>query len=183
MGMPHASAIWTADRVRTLPEDGKRYEAVDGQLLVTPAPGVLHQRAVSELGFLLRSCFQPEMGLEILHSPADIEMDDRTLVQPDLFITRRVTGENPSWKSVAMLLAIEVLSPTTARYDRVTKRGLYQRQGIEYWIVDLDGRIVERWRPEEDRPEILTETIDWRSPESDVVCAIDLATFFRGVLA
>ena len=52
----------------------------------------------------------------------------------------------PNWQDVTtLLLAIEVLSPTTARYDRLTKRRLYQQQGIEYWIVDLDGRVVERW--------------------------------------
>lgn len=181
MGMPH-TAIWTADRVRALPHDGKRYETVAGELLVTPAPGVLHQRAVFELGLLLRSQLPPESGLEVLLSPADIEFDNRTLVQPDLFITRRVAGEDPGWKGVRPLLAIEILSPSSARYDRVTKRLLYQRQGIEYWIVDLDGQVFERWQQGEDRPEVLTETITWRTPQLPVAGALDIVRFYRSVL-
>jgi Uma2 family endonuclease len=54
-----------------------------------------------------------------------------------------------------------VLSPSTARYDRIVKRGRYQRHGVEYWIVDLDARLLERWTPESERPEILTESVTW----------------------
>jgi Uma2 family endonuclease len=61
-----------------------------------------------------------------------------------------------------LLLAVEVLSPSTARYDRLTKRRFYQQQGVEYWIVDLDARIVERWLPGSDRPEILAEHLAWQ---------------------
>jgi Uma2 family endonuclease len=182
MGMPH-TAIWTADRVRALPNDGRRYETVAGELLVTPAPGVLHQRAVAELLILLRSCLPADSGLEVLPSPADIELDDLTLVQPDLFVAHRMTGENLAWENVRPVLAIEILSPSTARYDRVTKRVLYQRQGIEYWIVDLDSQIIERWQKNDERPEVLTQTIAWQTPVMPAAGVIDVATFFRNVLA
>ena len=66
-------------------------------------------------------------------------------------------GETPP------LLAVEVLSPSTARADRTVKRRLYQRAGVpEYWIVDLEARLVERWRPADERPEVLTDTLTWR---------------------
>ena len=61
-----------------------------------------------------------------------------------------------------LVLAIEILSPSTARYDRVVKRRFYQRAGVgEYWIVDLNARLVERWQPGQGSPEILAERLVW----------------------
>ena len=153
-----------------------------GELRETPAPPAPPPRAVGELLVLLRPGSRAGAGLEILPSPADIERDDRTLVQPDLFITPRIEGDNPTWKDVRPILAIEVLSPSSARYDRVTKRRRYQREGIEYWIIDLDSRIIERWRGGDERPEIMTERIEWRHAEYPATCAIDIVRFFQSVL-
>ncbi len=183
MGMV-APAMYTAAMVRTLPDDGKRYEVVTGELLVTPAPRRVHQRAVGELGFLIRTALRTVSDVEVLHSPADIELDERTLVQPDLFVTRRGAGEGSfSWNAIDLLLAIEVLSPATARYDRLTKRILYQRYGVEYWIVDLDGRVVERWRPGDERPDIVSGMLVWQAPGSELSCSINLEAFFGSVLS
>ncbi|MEP7326840.1 MAG: Uma2 family endonuclease [Gemmatimonadota bacterium] len=183
MGMV-APALYTAAMLRALPDDGKRYEVVSGELLVTPAPRRVHQRAVGELGFLLRTGLQLVRDVEVLHSPADIELEERTLVQPDLFVTRRAPGEESfSWKAIDLVLVIEVLSATTARYDRLTKRILYQRHGVEYWIVDLDGRVVERWRPGDERPDIVAGTLEWQVPGSEQVCSINLEAFFSSVLS
>ena len=66
-----------------------------------------------------------------------------------------------NWTDIrALLLAVEILSPSTARADRQAKRRLHQRERVgEYWIVDLDARVVERWRPDDERPEIVTRTL------------------------
>jgi Uma2 family endonuclease len=79
-----------------------------------------------------------------------------------------------------LLLAVEVVSPSSARGDRLLKRGLYQRQGVEtYWIVDPDAALVEVWHPEDDRPEIVTEVLRWRvTPEADEL-VLDLGELFR----
>ena len=78
----------------------------------------------------------------------------------------------------------EVTSPSTARYDRITKRRRYQRSGVaEYWIVDPDARIVERWRPQDDRPEVLYETVLWHPPGALESLPIDLPVYFRRVWA
>ena len=105
-------------------------------------------------------------------------------MQPDLFVVPLPDGHKlHSWRDITtLLLAIEVLSPSTARHDRLTKRRLYQRQGIEYWIVDLDARIVERWRPGDERPEIVTSRLEWKLPEVEETVAIDLESFFAEVL-
>ena len=81
-----------------------------------------------------------------------------------------------------LLLAIEVLSPSTARADRTVKRLLFQRTGVpEYWIVDLDARLVERWRPGDDRPEVLAETLRWQADPTTAPLEIDLPQFFARV--
>jgi Uma2 family endonuclease len=145
MGMPQPMAGWTVADVLQLPEDGKRYEVVDGELLVTPAPSLLHQEAVQALYGRLKQFVNAHHLGRALVSPADIELDERTLVQPDLFVAPLIDGRRPrSWKDIrSLLLAVEVLSPSTARADRQIKRRRYQRHGVgEYWIVDLDARLV-----------------------------------------
>jgi len=183
MGMPQPSATWTAAQVRLLPVDGKRYEVIGGELLVTPAPGRPHQRAVGRLFLLIATYLESTGRAEVLFSPADIEIDEHTLVQPDLFVLPLPEGRrSPNWTDVTtLLLAVEVLSPSTARYDRLTKRHLYQQQGVEYWIVDLDARIVERWLPGSDRPEILAEHLGWQPDPGRPPLAIDLEQLFERV--
>jgi Uma2 family endonuclease len=116
-------------------------------------------------------------------SPADLTPEPGALVQPDAFVVGLVGGRRPrDWADIErLLLAIEVLSPSTARADRTVKRRLYQRAGVEYWIVDLEARLVERWRPGDGRPEILTEYIEWLPEPGIVPLTIDLAAFFGRV--
>ena len=185
MGMPHATQDWTAEKVRALPDDGRRYEVIDGELLVTPAPRLVHQSAVVEIWRLLADhAKRTGIGFAFA-SPADIEFDPRTLVQPDVFVAPPVEGRRPNeWHEIGhLVLAVEVLSPSTARADRQVKRRLFQRQGVpEYWIVDLDARLVERWRPEDERPELLTETLVWQPTSGVEPLEIDLGWLFAEVV-
>lgn len=185
MGMPQPVADWTVARVLELPDDGNRYEVVDGELLVTPAPSLAHQAAIQALYERIKPYAQAHRIGRVLLSPADLELDQRTLVQPDLFVAPPVGGRPPrSWKEIAtLLLAVEVLSPATARADRQVKRRRYQRHGVaEYWVVDLDARLVERWRPGDDRPEILTERLEWRPLPGVRALELDLAAVFSEAL-
>jgi Uma2 family endonuclease len=185
MGMPQPMADWTVERVLALPDDGNRYEVVDGELLVSPAPSLPHQVAVPALYDRLKPYVSAHVLGRVLLSPADIEFDKRTLLQPDLFVAPLIKGRPPrSWKEIrSLLLAVEVLSPSTARADRQVKRRRYQRHGVpEYWIVDLDARLIERWRPADERPEILAERLAW-SPSADLPpLNIDLPALFAEVL-
>jgi Uma2 family endonuclease len=181
MGMV-APTLYTAAMVRALPDDGQRHEAVNGELIVTPSPSLLHQRAVGRLFLVLAHGLEAGGSYETIVSPADVELDSHTLVQPDLCVTRTSGGRPTAWADVDLVLAAEVLSPSTARYDRLVKRQRYQAQGIEYWIVDLDARVLERWRPGEDRPEILAGHLEWQPPEAAATLAIDLEKFFAEVL-
>ena len=183
MGMPALpSTGWTVDMLEDLPDDGKRYEIIGGELFVTPAPSYRHQRAVGALYRRLHAYLAGSADAEVIFSPADVRSGTRTSVQPDLFVTRRPVRAGPhGWPELeTLLLAVEVASPSTARADRTVKRRLYQERGIaEYWVVDLDARLVERWRPGDERPEIVERTLEWRSSGRDQALVIELEEVFR----
>jgi Uma2 family endonuclease len=187
MSMPHPDAtVWTAEMVRALQDESHpapRYELVDGELLVTPSPQPLHQFALFALARVLHDHVRAHgLGIVLL-SPADLELEPGTVVQPDLFVVPAdVARPLRSWREVrALLLAVEVVSPSSVRADRLEKRRLYQRAGVpEYWVVDVDARLIERWRPADDRPELLDERLTW-APPGAVPLELDLAALFAEV--
>ena len=184
MSMPEIAKRWTRDAVLALPDDGNRYELLDGELLVSPSPTGIHQRAV----LLLYDSIGPyvkryRLGWTGL-SPADLDFRSGQLLQPDLFVAGLVDGREPlRWEDFEIpLLVAEVLSPSTALYDRNRKRPKFQAAGVgEYWIVDTDGRVVERWKPADERPEILTETLAWQPRPDLPALEIGLAELFKEV--
>lgn len=93
---------------------------------------------------------------------------------------RRVATADPPIRE--LLLAVEVLSPSSSRHDRVRKRPLYQRHLPDYWIVDLDARLIERWRPGDDRPELLTEALSWHPTGAVTPFTLDIPAYFASVL-
>ncbi len=133
MGMPQAIRYWTPDEVRALPDDGRRYEVVAGELLVTPAPSFPHQEAVKRVLLALDDYVQRTGVGHAAISPADLTPEPGALVQPDVFVVALVAGRRPrDWSDVERLvLAVEVLSPSTARADRTVKRRLFQRAGVK----------------------------------------------------
>jgi Uma2 family endonuclease len=190
MGMPARSEPrkqWTLEEVRALRNrttGGTRYELVDGELLVTPAPAGVHQMAVQLLWAALYPYVRAEtVGLASL-APRDVDLEPDKSVQPDVFVVPldevdRFRGGDPVER---LVLAAEVLSPSSARGDRVKKRALYQRNRVsEYWIVDLDARVVERWRPDDDRPEILAARVEWLPESARTPFTLDLTAYFAEV--
>lgn len=172
---------WTAAEVRALPEEpGKLYEVIDGELFVSPGPSLPHQFVIFELMTRLHAYVTREHIGAIANGPAEIEPDPYTLVQPDIFVLPLVDGRKPLvWDdSQRLLLAVEVLSPSSMRKDRVKKRALYQRMGVEYWIVDWEARLVERWLPVDTRPEILTDAVVWQPDSAREPLSIDLGSLF-----
>jgi Uma2 family endonuclease len=184
MGMSAPHTEWTAEMAIALPEDGRRYEVLDGELVVTPAPSWVHQSAVEELHALLREYVRAHHLGWVKLSPSDLVFSPRRLVQPDVFVVPRGDGPVPrAWTDVhTLLLAIEVLSPSTARTDRHRKRRIYQSEGVpEYWIVDVDARRVERWRSDDRAPELLERALTWTPRAGVPPLVIDLPTLFATV--
>jgi Uma2 family endonuclease len=187
MAMPAQHTDWTVEMVRALPDDGLRYEVIDGELFVTPAPSPFHQRAVREL-LLIVAPYLSDNGVgEAITSPADIVVfGPRKFVQPDVFALPFVNGAPVrSWTDVGrLLLSVEVLSPSTIRTDRGPKRTLYQDKAVpEYWIVDLDARSFDRWRPNDTAPDTVPDIIEWRPDPAIGSLVIDLHRYFDRVLA
>jgi Uma2 family endonuclease len=129
-----------------LPDDGRRYEILDGELDVSPAPIPRHQVALQNLHLIIgRYVKERKLGVVFI-SPIDLILAPTTVVQPDLLfipagreaiITRRAIEAPPE-------LVVEVLSTWTARKDRTTKAKLYARYGVgSYWIVDAAARTLE----------------------------------------
>ncbi len=181
MGMPQAARRYTVDEVLAFPSDGNRYELVHGELLVTPAPRNRHQLVVGRIHAQLFNYLTEQPGIaEVILSPADISWANDVLVQPDVFVvpTAEITEE---WSSIqTLLLAVEVVSPSSARYDRIVKRRLYQEHGVDtYWIIDPDAAVVEVWRPDDERPEIVTDVLRWRAAPDAGGLEIDLAEIFK----
>lgn len=182
MGMA-APTYWTAEMVRALPADGNRYEVVHGELLVTPSPRPLHQIALGRLHLALGIYLAAEPVGHVLASPADISWSPDVLVQPDLFVARLEELRTLRWDGIrSLLLVVEVLSPSSARADRFTKRRWYQESGVpHYWVVDANTHIVEIWTPAARTPTIERNRLTWHPLGAATAFTLELAELFRPI--
>jgi Uma2 family endonuclease len=185
MGMPLLRTDWTVAMLGELPDDGKRYEIIDGELFVTPAPSMVHQRASTEL-FLLLAPYAQALGLDPYFAPTAVTFSERREVQPDVLVLPRMpNGRHASrFEDVgSLLLAVEILSPSTVRTDRSEKRWLYQDEQVPvYWIVDTDARTIEQWTPAATNPEIFVASLAWQPIVGREALLIDVQEYFRRVL-
>jgi Uma2 family endonuclease len=190
MGMPAVRRHWTSADVRALidesPTAWPRYELIDGELLVTPSPGNPHQIAVGECAFLLRTYLDRERVGVVLMAPADLELRPGTITQPDVFVLPEGAadvGEGWTWRDVRrVMLAVEVISPTSIRTDRVTKRDFYLDAGIpDYFVVDVDARIVEHWSSKRDTPLVLRDQLVWHPAGAEQPLTASLPEFFDAI--
>ena len=182
MGMP-VPLYYTAEMVRAFPDDGRRYEVVAGELLVTPAPRFWHQHLVGRLSLALGTYLLDQPAGVLVHSPADISWGPDVLVQPDLFVVPLDQARTLEWTAMRdLLLVVEVLSPSTVRADRFVKRCRYQEAGVPlYWIVDGDARQVEVWTPTDRFPCIERAALQWAPAGAVSPFHLDLADLFRPI--
>lgn len=125
-------------------DDGHRYELIDGTLIVSPAPAWIHQRVVLQLARLLGDR-QPSGDFEVLVAPFDVKLADDTVIQPDVLVARYSDMSN-KWLAAAPLLAVEVLSPSSRRIDLGRKRPRLERARCpSYWVVDPDVPSLVAW--------------------------------------
>jgi Uma2 family endonuclease len=144
-GASPAAYLLTAEDWLQLPDDGKRYEILGGDLYVTPPPGIGHQRIAGNLYSFLRDFLAGGRG-EVLFAPVGVRLSAHDVPEPDLVV---VLAENAGrvqdqWIEGPPDLVVEVLSPGTASRDLKTKRATYESSGIpEYWIVDTKAGLIE----------------------------------------
>lgn len=142
-----ASGMTVAElHARTDTDDGRRWELIDGELFVSPAPRPGHQEVILKLAGALRAI---DDGRRVLVAPVDIQVGPRTVVQPDVVAfspddSDALNPESAPPDGMAPEIAIEVSSPTTRRIDLIHKRRLYERIGVaEYWFVDREAGVVD----------------------------------------
>ncbi len=143
VGLPWGRPL-TYDDLADLPDDGHRYELIDGVLIVSPSPRTVHQRVVGNLYLQLREHCPDD--LEVFFAPYDVVLAADTVLIPDLIVARRgdLTERN---LPTAPVLAIEVLSPSTRRLDLTLKHSRLEAAGCEhYWVIDPVAPTVLAWR-------------------------------------
>ena len=125
---------FTVADLAAMPDDGRRYELLDGMLLVSPSPTLVHQRGLSRLIHALMSACPPRV--EILAAPFDVRLAEDTLLQPDLVVVDTDAAETHG-ASARPLLVVEILSASTRLYDLNLKKARYEAAGIPaYWVLD-----------------------------------------------
>jgi Uma2 family endonuclease len=135
---------FTVSDLEGMPDDGRRYELIDGELLVSPAPGWAHQEAALTLYMLLRQACPPE--LRVIAAPFAVRPDRFNEVQPDVLVAR-YDDLTPDDLPRPPLLAVEVISPTSRLRDASLKKAVYERLGTpSYWLVDPGPE--KPWREE-----------------------------------
>ena len=169
MHMATTTHRWVRADLERLPDDGNRYEVLDGQLFVTPQAAYRHQAIAFDLAFALqRYCIDHDVGRVV--GPGAVVFDQNEL-QPDVQV---IPGHHPpradtEWEQLPVpLLVVEVLSDASRQRDFGKKRAAYERLHIgTYWIVDPDKRRVIAWSVRSAEPDIVSDILRWQ-PRGDV---------------
>lgn len=180
---------WTYAEFARLPgEGGTRYEVIDGRLAVTPAPGLAHQRIVTDLVTTLNRFVRSHALGWLFSGPVDVLFAEGDYLEPDIAFVRKGREEILSDRGIegAPDLVVEVVSPATAERDRGVKLERYRLYGVdEYWIVDPDASTVEVWAPaaSRDEPQVFgrPESLRWTPVEGGPVLEVDLGELFSGM--
>lgn len=172
----------TTDDLRAFPEDGQRYELLEGMLIVTPAPGSAHQVVLSRLHAEL-AVYLHATERAFVVSPGEVEIAPKTLLEPDLLVFPAAYPPGTPWRAMrGWWLAVEVFSPSSRVYDRDFKRDAYLALGVdEVWLLDLDERAVFASRGGGERDMRHEELLIWRPSAMADPLEIELASLFRGV--
>jgi Uma2 family endonuclease len=178
--MDTATGTWTVAERDRLPNDGNRYEVVDGELFVTPMPVPRHQLIVQRLWRLL----DPYVRLHGIGSAfcagTDVYFDSRNAVVPDVAVYDFPEAQLPrTWQEAPKpILVAEVASDSTWRRDVGPKRQLYEKREVpEYWIVDGDDCTVTVVRPHEEDV-VVRNTLRWQPQSAFPALEIVLADVF-----
>jgi len=181
MAMAISVPLYTLADLEKFPDDGNRYELLDGVLLVTPAPAAVHQLVASRMQGELSIALQ-KPGYAHVVGPGAVVRKPRTQLQPDILVYPSRFTPRMDWPSITEhWLAVEVLSRSSRVYDREFKRDAYFALGVQQvWLVDWRGGLVEVCRaPRKTRR--VRDVIKWRVPAVDVAVTVDLAEVFAGI--
>lgn len=181
MATTGASPEWTYSEYARLPDDGNRYEVIDGEVCVMPAPGPAHQRVAAALFTVLHGYASiNELG-EMLWD-VDLLFVSGQFLRPDMLYVPREAADGVTDRGMEATpgLVVEVLSPHSKRIDSFKKPPRYRDFGVpEYWVVDPEARAIERYRLAADSaPEIRHSTLVWQPNSARPPLELDVARIF-----
>ena len=168
----------TYDQYCLLPEDGKQYEVIDGELFMTPAPRTRHQKIVVRLTEELSRFVRENRRGEVFVAPTDVLLDRHTIVQPDVLFIRQQRLEIVGEEAIegAPDLVVEVLSPSTFYKDLRKKMTAYSQFGVqEYWIVDPETETIEIYARRDDKLQLAQKFSSGDAVESALLPGLRLA--------
>lgn len=164
--------LTTYDDYRHLPDDGKQYQIIGGELYMTPAPTTQHQRIGLRLKFRLFEFVERNKLGEVLDAPVDVVLSMTDVVQPDIVFVAKERLNIITNKNIveAPDLVVEILSEHTETIDRKKKMELYERHGVkEYWIVDPDAKVIEQFVLKKKKFKFHAKTEDQQKLASQVI--------------
>ncbi|MFQ5602663.1 MAG: Uma2 family endonuclease [bacterium] len=153
-----------------LPQDDKRYEILNGELNMVPAPSTYHQDVSGNLEFAIRKFLEANPLGKFYDAPVDVVLSEEIVIQPDLLFIRYENSKIITEKNIsgALDLVVEILSPASAYYDLIEKKEIYEQFGVqEYWIVDPKKQWVEIYENSKNKFELdqrLEKTGTLKSP-------------------
>ena len=155
---------YTFDDLRSLPEDGHRYELIFGEIVMSPSPNTKHQHALGELFTRMRQFVHERQLGRVYFAPVDVKLTENNVVQPDLLFVKRqrLSIVRNEFINGAPDLVVEALSPSNRMQDLVKKAVLYGMHAVpEYWIVDPQTNTiaVHIWRDSQYVPEVSEDGI------------------------
>ena len=145
------SKVFTYQEYSDLPEDGKRYEVINGDLIMVPGPNTDHQNASGNLEFELRMFVKKHQIGKVYDAPYDVVLGENNVFFPDIMFVSNENSKIITEKNItgAPDLIVEILSPATGYYDLTEKKEIYAEFGVkEYWIVDPKKQWVELYSNE-----------------------------------
>lgn len=179
MGMALPVPRFTIEMLDEFPDDGNRYELLEGILLVTPSPSIVHQVVATRIASLLMIALRANREVNVVAVGA-IQRGETTQLLPDVLVFPRSSPPATDWRNIHdWWLAVEVMSTSSRKYDRVVKRDAYLALGVEeYWVVDMRERSVEIWRRGRNESERAVGTLTWRPAALDSAIVINLDEVF-----
>lgn len=181
MGMALTVPRYTVAELDDFPDDGNRYELLDGILMVTPSPGSPHQGIATRLSIRLGLALELSGHVHIYTSGV-VTLPPHTQLQPDLLVVPARLPIGAPWVDMTdHWLAVEVLSRSSRRYDRDFKRDAYLDLGVrEVWLVDTRDRSMEVCR-RRGTGDVVRDMIHWRIPDIAKTVDVDLHELFAGL--
>lgn len=166
---------YTIEDYERLPE-GSPYQLIEGELIMSPAPGYEHQKSSKKLFVKLYKLLEEKEKGEVFYAPIDVYLDQENAYQPDIVVLLEGSKAKISQKGIegAPDIVVEILSPSTAYYDLTEKKEVYERSGVkEYWIVDPKRKTFEVYANSQEGFKLISKAKEKGSVKSELL-GIDL---------